>query len=462
MVRAHEWTGFEAAALQEAMRKSVRDFASLLGVETTTVNNWRAGLSSVVLRTRTQEILDTALRQRASDEDRVRFEEIVAAGESAWEERKRRQRRRTTALPKVTDASTVELSPPGAAEEVPVDRKAFLQVMTGSVAGLALGPSVLNESRECLTDTAGSPLDKLKGTHTPPELVDHFRVQLAGHYAADAFLGPLHLIPAMQAQTELIIRLASEADALTRCGLLETGAAYAALLGWLYQDAGNLAASAEWRYTTLALAHRSGEPQVISYALSNMAMLALDLDDGRVVVDYARAAQSAGQQLSPKCRVIALQHEAQGHAMLGDRVTADRLLDNVAALTSRVDDEHPWGNACRRTPHYVEVQRAISYGRTGTVQDAADAVVLWDEIIDSMPKLARRDNAVFRARQSAALAKMPDPDRAVWAATEAVKAFETTGSARLRRELKALPTHSSAWAHTSAGRELQAIVGSVA
>ncbi|MBF6357028.1 hypothetical protein IU449_21195 [Nocardia higoensis] len=462
MVRAQEWTGFEAVALQEAMRRSVRDFASLLGVETTTVNNWRAGLGSVVLRTKTQEILDTALRQRASDEDRARFEEIVAAGQTAWEERRQRQRRRATALPQVANAATVELSPPVAAEEVSVDRKRFLQVMTGSVAGLVLGPSALNESCECRTYMADSPLGSLKDTHTPPELVDHFHVQLAGHYAADAFLGPLHLIPAVQAQTELIIQLASEADSLTRCGLLETGAAYAALLGWLHQDAGNLAASTQWRYTTLALAHRSGEQQVISYALSNMAMLALDLDDGRVVVDYARAAQSAGQKLSPKCRVIALQHEAQGHAMLGDRATADRLLDNVAALTARVDDEHPWGNACRRTPHHVEVQRAISYGRTGTAQDAADAAALWDEIMDSMPELARRDNAVFRARQSAALAKMPDPDRAVWAATEAAKAFEKTGSARLRRELKALLAHSSAWAHTSAGRELQAIVGSLA
>ncbi len=42
MVRGREWTGFEAAALQEAMRKSVRDFAALLGVDTTTIANWRS------------------------------------------------------------------------------------------------------------------------------------------------------------------------------------------------------------------------------------------------------------------------------------------------------------------------------------------------------------------------------------------------------------------------------------
>ena len=53
--------------------------------------------------------------------------------------------------------------------------------------------------------------------------------------------------------------------------------------------------------------------------------------------------------------------------------------------------------------------------------------------MDSMPASARRDNAVFRARQSAALAQVPDPDRAVWAAAEAASAVRATGSARLRR-----------------------------
>ncbi|WP_156959649.1 XRE family transcriptional regulator [Nocardia sp. BMG51109] len=87
MVRGREWTGFEAAALQEAMRKSVRDFAALLGLETTTVNNWRTGLGSVKPRTATQEMLDTMLDLRASDDDRARFEEIVGEGEAVWRQR---------------------------------------------------------------------------------------------------------------------------------------------------------------------------------------------------------------------------------------------------------------------------------------------------------------------------------------------------------------------------------------
>jgi hypothetical protein len=82
MVKSQGWTGFDTVALQEAMRQSVRGFAEILGVETTTVANWRSGLSTVRPRPLTQEMLDTL--QRADSDVVARFEQIVAEGESAW------------------------------------------------------------------------------------------------------------------------------------------------------------------------------------------------------------------------------------------------------------------------------------------------------------------------------------------------------------------------------------------
>lgn len=294
-----------------------------------------------------------------------------------------------------------------------------------------------------------------------PELVGYFSSQLAGHYTADMHLGPRYLIPTVTAQAELITRLARSADGDVRRGLLEEGTAYAALLGWLHQDAGDLTASARWRDITLSLAHRAGDPQLVSYALSNQAMLAADGADGRAVIDYARAARAGERALSPKVRVIALSYEAQGHAMLGERREADLLLDQAAALVPRIDDAHPWGNSCRRTPHHVEVTRATCWGRTGAVRDAADAARLWGEILGEMHPDARRDNAVFAARQAAALARLPDPDHALEAAQRAVAAAGT-GSARLRRELLTLPGHAREWLSSPQGRALREIVASVA
>ncbi|MEV0334513.1 hypothetical protein [Nocardia sp. NPDC050717] len=69
------------------MRQPIRQFAAMLGVETTTVNNWRSGLSAVKPRSEKQEILDTTYAQRTTAEDRARFEQILAEGESAWRAR---------------------------------------------------------------------------------------------------------------------------------------------------------------------------------------------------------------------------------------------------------------------------------------------------------------------------------------------------------------------------------------
>ncbi len=91
----------------------------------------------------------------------------------------------------------------------------------------------------------GRPLGSAGSLNGPvaPELVDYFRDQLAGHYKADMFLGPRNLIPTVQTQTELIVALLKNAETAVRRDLLSVGATYTALLGWLYQDAGDLKAS---------------------------------------------------------------------------------------------------------------------------------------------------------------------------------------------------------------------------
>lgn len=295
-----------------------------------------------------------------------------------------------------------------------------------------------------------------------PELVDYFRDSLAGHYRADMFLGPRNLIPTVRTQTDLIIELLPRADTAVRASLLGVGAAYAALLGWLYQDAGDLTASAHWRDTTLGLAHRASDAQLVSYALTNKAMMAVDTGDGRAVIDFTRAALVGQAHLCAKVQVLALQHQAHGWAMLRDRAQADRLLDQADALTGQVDDDYPWGNACRRTPRYVDVQRATCYGRTGRPQDTADAAALWARILGEMPDALRRDNAVFRTRYAAALAVVPDPEQVTAIAADAASLVRATGSARLRRELMTLPRKAARWADTAAGRELSEIIASIA
>jgi transcriptional regulator with XRE-family HTH domain len=76
------WTGVESRALREAMRLSVREFASRLGVSDRMVSKWEAGRSAVRPRPFTQGLLDTALAL-ADNEVRARFRAILAARDVA-------------------------------------------------------------------------------------------------------------------------------------------------------------------------------------------------------------------------------------------------------------------------------------------------------------------------------------------------------------------------------------------
>ena len=293
-----------------------------------------------------------------------------------------------------------------------------------------------------------------------PELVGYFRQQLPGHYAADMWLGPHMLIPTVDAQTRLIQQLLPSAEPQVRRGLLEMGVAYAALLGWLYQDAADLRQSELWRSVALDMAHRSGAPRLVSYALSNKAMHAVDCGDGAAVIDYARAALADEARLAPKLRILALVHLAHGYAFTGRRADADRDLDRAELLIDQIDDEYPWGNACRRTPHYIDIQRATAYGRTGHYADASQ---LWEQVIGDQPDNFRRDTGVYWARQAAALAgsRAPEPEKVVRIVSIAATACEETGSRRLRRELMAVPEHASLWTHSPHGRQLAEIIATV-
>ncbi|MFC9241141.1 Twin-arginine translocation pathway signal [Streptomyces decoyicus] len=291
-----------------------------------------------------------------------------------------------------------------------------------------------------------------------PALVTYFQEQLEGHYRADMMLGPHDLIGTVSAQYELIDRLVRVAQGETRFGLLRVGAAYGALVGWLYQDAGDMGAAAFWRGVTQEIALRARDPHLIGYSLVNHAQVRTDLGDGHGVVDLCQAALEDSRSVAPKVRVMALQQQAHGASLLGDRKSVDALLDEAAGLVPRIDDELPWGNACRRTPVYLEVQRATCYGRLGL---GADANRLWQQVFDDVPTTARRDRGVYLARHAVAAAVAQEPEQAVDISAQAVRIAVETGSARMRRELGVFARTMRQWADTTVGRELEEVLAPV-
>ncbi|WP_165964540.1 helix-turn-helix transcriptional regulator [Actinomadura sp. KC216] len=301
------------------------------------------------------------------------------------------------------------------------------------------------------------------GHHGPvaPELADYFAEQLAGHYRADRYLGPLRLMPAA-AQYGLLCDLANGAQAPLRPRLWSLAAGYAAFLGWLYQDGGDLDQSAHWHDVMLERAHRSHDPQLVAFALHNKAMLLADFGDGPGVLDLTSAALVHSAALTPKVRVLVLQQAAHGVSLTAAAADDDaaraeaadecaRLLDEAAAVVEEVDDEYPWGSACR-TAHYLDIQYATCLTRLGR---ADEALTVWERIMPALVEGgARRDVGVFWARQAHAYAIRREPEQAVAVAGEVIGAAEETGSARMRWELQALAQRMRPWARERPGRRL--------
>ncbi|MFD5188400.1 Twin-arginine translocation pathway signal [Streptomyces sp. NPDC058357] len=294
--------------------------------------------------------------------------------------------------------------------------------------------------------------------HVDPALIGYFQQQLEGHYRADMLLGPHDLIGTVSAQYQLIDKLVRSAKGETRRGLLRVGAAYAALVGWLYQDAGDMDGAAFWRGVTQEIATRSRDPHLIAYSLVNQAQLRTDLGDGHAVVDLCEAALDDADRLVPKVRIMAMQQQAHGASLAGERGLVDQLIDQADRLLPRVDDDLPWGNACRRTPGYLEVQRATCYGRLGL---GAEAGALWSQVLAIVPETARRDRGVYMARQATAAAAAREPDQAVEIARSAATIAVETRSARMRRELVTLERAMRPWQDAPVGRDLAEILGPV-
>lgn len=291
--------------------------------------------------------------------------------------------------------------------------------------------------------------------HLDPALIDYFDQQLEGHYRADMMLGPHELIGTVTAQHTLISNLMTTARGETRLGLLRSSTAYASLIGWLYQDAGDLLAASVWRGTALEVAQRSQDRDLVAYALLNHASIRMDLGDGLGVLDLCSAALTDSGRLSPKVRIIGLQQQAHGASFLGDRATVDSVLDQAAPLVADCEDGLPWGNASRRTPAYLEAQRATCYGRLGL---GPAAVNLWNQVLTTTPPHARRDRGVYLARQAPAYAQAGDPERAVEIGRLAVDLAWETHSVRLRRELTGLRQATRPWAGTAIGRDVDEIL----
>lgn len=273
------------------MRRSVRDFAGLLGVETTTVNNWRAGLSSVTPRSSTQSILDTTYAQRTTTEDRERFEQIVAEGEAAWRTRNRPQQN----------------SRPSGSE--PADDRDELLLVLNRIQKLSrsVDPDVVDQMHS-------STLDAIEGYETAE---------------------PTDLVPWLRKQRAWLESLIDEcSDPRQRIRLFEIAGQTSGLLGYIAASCGSFPVARAYSLESYQLGCYTADPALMAWARGMQSFCEYYAGSYVAALRFAEAGIAEAANGSQSIR-LAVNGVARAKGKLGDADGVRRAVDEAYELQSR-------------------------------------------------------------------------------------------------------------------------------
>ncbi|GAA1004158.1 hypothetical protein [Streptomyces thermogriseus] len=207
-------------------------------------------------------------------------------------------------------------------------------------------------------------------------------------------------------------------------------------LGWFCYDAGLQAQARQYFAEALNAAHFTGDDELASRTLSNMARQAVDLNKGREAVRFARLAQTHAELWQAPRRVTALLaiREAQGHARVGDAFTCEAAIKRAWREWERGDDERDpdWTtflNLAELT--CLEGMCRLDLGQTARAQKLLAASEALQDVAHS------RNRGMCLGRLSIAALQNGDIDHSVAATKEALRLIQGgMSSTRAAQQLK--------------------------
>ncbi|GAA5066610.1 hypothetical protein GCM10023318_54990 [Nocardia callitridis] len=311
------------------MRRSVRDFAALLGVETTTISNWRSGLGSVTPRSGTQAILDTTLAQRTSQADRERFEQIVSEGEQVWRARHKagRQSVPDESVPPTYDESTW----PRAHQADDMRRSDFLRGL------IAVSTTTLSDN---VIAAATGPLDQLP-THIGVDHVERVSAWASIFRSADDAGLPVGDGMVGQLRTAAEYLHANMPHPI-RQGMHEAVGTLFRVVGWAHYDRGNHDAAKANFHAGLHCAEQSDAWWLRATVLTCLARQAIYLGNADNALTMLGLAGIRPDRLSLLRRADIAAVQARAFGQLGNAVECSRAVEHAEQLFIEAQDEnHP-------------------------------------------------------------------------------------------------------------------------
>jgi transcriptional regulator with XRE-family HTH domain len=260
-------------------------------------------------------------------------------------------------------------------------------------------------------------------------------------------------------QARVLMAACLHASGEHRGRLLALAARYAEFAGWMLQESGAEEQSLRWTDAAVHLAEANGDRVMRLHAMVRRALVALHRNDSREVIKLAATASNS--PAAPDwLRGLALQREAQGHALAGDYTSAQRALDRAAGLPAAYDNVG--AAALRLGPTTVPDQHAMTTGWClSELGHAGRAAEILDREVARIPVTARRSRARYGIRRALAHALSGEIDHACAIATDVLPDALAIRSATVEVDVTRLSRTVGRWRRHDAVRELLPLLAAV-
>jgi transcriptional regulator with XRE-family HTH domain len=248
-------------------------------------------------------------------------------------------------------------------------------------------------------------------------------------------LSPGLMLPTLIGETHMLRGLAAGATT-DGAPLWRLAAQFSEFVGWMVQELGEDRQAMWWTHYATQMAAIGGDNSFRPYALFRHADIALHADDPLFTIELARRAE-VDPASTARVRGLAVQREAQGHAMLGDRESCFRALDRSAALldeAKRTPTEAPILGTTR-TPDPTGMARGWCLFDLGRPAEAAE---LLEPGIAGFAPNAKRARARYGVRTALAHAASDEVDRACEIVEWLAEDLRRIDSATVRHDVRLL------------------------
>lgn len=292
------------------------------------------------------------------------------------------------------------------------------------------------------TSLAGTPAAAAHWTVVPAAaMLDEVSEPLAGfrrlfheYRALGQMLGPGLVAHLFIQAVDSLRALAEHTRGADRSATLRLAARYAEYAGWMAQEMGNDRAALFWTARCVDFAEGAGDTELVGYTWVRRAGISMYREDALSTVELARRAQS--ECSDPYIVALALQREAQGHALAGDERACMHALEQATELESHAGEqggEPPLGPTAMRRP--VDFATGWCLHDLGRSPQAVEVLAAQLLLIDPNAVRARTRCA---SRLALAYTASGEVDEACAVIEPVLDAAGQVDSATLRVELRTL------------------------